>query len=151
MVMAALTMLVAPVAALAGPATAAQAVSCTSTANWYYGIPGVEAGTNFQWQAECTDGVAQVWNGVVTDPLCDGRAAKVWIQVWDRNPNGTYQLYATSPVWWANNGCGTSSSYSTWRPRSPGSEGWKLSVHLQACNGSVFNACSSERVTNEFG
>lgn len=82
------------------------------------------------------------------DRLCDGPSGYVWFKVYDRQPNGSYLWLATSPKYAVTNGCGSSASFSTWRPRSPGSTGWKLTTLLQACNS---GSCSSTRTYDNVG
>jgi hypothetical protein len=138
-------LLLTPMTVLA--ATPAQAADCSSNAHYYY-QPGVEVGVSFNWAPECSDGIAQLWGGTVYDRLCDGRAGYAWFKVYDRQPNGTYLLLATSPKYAVTNGSGSSASFPTWRPRSPGSIGWKLAVVLQACNS---GSCSTARTYNSLG
>jgi hypothetical protein len=118
------------VIASASPASAACAQS------HYYYVPGTNAAVSFDWNPECSDGVAQVWNGVVYDTLCDSKAAAAQIWVDDRSPSGAYNNIAISDWYNSKTGCGNSSTFTTWRPRSPGSIGWRLRVRLRACTSS---------------
>jgi hypothetical protein len=127
-------------------ASPAQAATCSSGAYFYYD-PGVEAGASFNWQPQCSDGVAQIWNGRVYDPLCDARSAYAWFEVYDRNPNGTYRFLGRSPTYKNGGGCGSSATFPTWRVESPGAFGWKVVVYLRACSG----FCSSTRTYTHTG
>jgi hypothetical protein len=146
LVAAVVALLLAQVVVLVGSTGPAQAATCTPP--YSYGQFSPEVGVGFDWAPQCSDGVAQISDGTVYDRLCDSRAAYAWFEIYDRQSNGSWVRIATSPKFSALNDCGTSSTFATWRARSPGTIGWKLVTLLQACN---FWSCSSLRTYENTG
>lgn len=130
--------LAASMFSLIGPATTAQAASCTSAVHDSFGVESV---ITFDWAPQCSDGAAQIW-GSLRDAVCDGRAASAGYTVYDKLADGSYTLVSNKGyIWNANNGCNTTQTF-TDRTNSPGAVGWELIVRVVACNG---NGCSTTR------
>jgi hypothetical protein len=110
----------------------AHALSCSST--YSYGAGSANGGVRVfvNWNPECSDGLARVYGGRITD-TSPTRDAQARVIVSDRRANGTYFEVATSRWWINSNGQDSSASIPTWRPHSPGSVGWRIVIQWRAC------------------
>ncbi|GAB3275942.1 hypothetical protein GCM10027589_01360 [Actinocorallia lasiicapitis] len=109
-------------------ASPAQAYSCSkSTTRTVTHRNGGVAKATITFQAQCSDGKTH-WDGVLTDILCDGRAARLTLMSdWTPIPGSPGFEWGTTN----GNGCNTSSSFggSSTNPTAPGADLW-----LGACN-----------------
>jgi hypothetical protein len=110
--------LLLPAATLLAVGSPAQAYTCSG--GQPITVTGSVSKVTLTFYPRCSDNKAH-WRGVIRDTLCDARSGKVilWPYVWEHS----YQ---------ANNGCGTSASYSGSDSalRSP----WEMAVMVGACN-----------------
>jgi hypothetical protein len=97
-----------------------------------------EVRVTFRFEAECTDGLARV-TGTIYDTLCDGRAARSDILLFDTN--STYQWLWTKTVV-AGNGCGSNATY-TVSGKTAGQYGWHLQFRMTACSAGGWNCAST--------
>ena len=96
-----------------------------------------EVALSFSFEEHCSDGLARV-TGTIYDTRRDGRNALTIFRVYRRASDVSYSWSRTAK---AQNGCGTSATY-TFSGPSPGLSGWKLWIDMAACSGYGLN-CSS--------
>lgn len=101
-------------------ASPAQAYTCSGGRN--VTVDAGVASATLTFYPKCSDNKAH-WSGVIRDTACDARSGKVVLTSWAWNSGHAYQ---------ANNGCGTSSSFSG-SDRGLTSP-WEVWVNVGACN-----------------